>query len=195
MTLELFLTLVIGDWRSVFFARVLSVLNAIAPCPTVDLACEAMHRRAAAVITTVALEEEDPQRAADILSGAGGHETGFRTKHQVHGSAVTWWQLDGLHSDEEREHYLADDLAAGRRALEIARGCGGSMIGYASGGCRSKVPRVLEAASQLRACIESARRGGAWVCKTWSTLPKGKPKRSPAKTEKRTRKDSARSQR
>ena len=183
-TVYLVLVAAFGDPRAIFFGQVLSVLNAIAPCPVEDLACEAMHRRAAAVITVVALEDEDPKSAADILAGAGGHETGFRTKHQKNGSAVTWWQLDGLHTGEP-ERYLSDDVAAARRALEIARGCGGSMIGYASGGCRSRSPRVLEAASQLRACIESARRGGAWVCKTWSTLPKARPKRLPSSAKRR----------
>lgn len=192
MVLEAVLTVLLGDVRSVFFVRILAILNALAPCSVVggavDVACMTEHRRAAAVITIVALEDDEPEDAGARLAGAGGHETGFRTKLQKHGPAVTWFQLE---VPGERERYLADDLLAARRALEIARGCHGSMVGYACGHCVSRAPRVLEAAGQLRSCVESARRGGAWVCRNWRAPKPPKPPKAPRRALKKGRRLSA----
>jgi bacterioferritin-associated ferredoxin len=185
VSVELLIAALFGDVRRLFFVRILAVLNALAPCPLDGVlmdevhlgaqhACVEQHHRAAAVIAIVALEDDDPEDAAARLEGAGGHETGFRTRVQQHGPAVSWWQLE-IRDHDERARYLADDFLAARRALEIARTCGGSMVGYACGHCRERARRVIETAAQLRKCIESARRGGAWACKAWRS-PHAPPK-------------------
>jgi hypothetical protein len=173
---------VLSGWRAAFFARVLATMNALSPCGAADVACVEQHEHAASVIASVALKDPNPEDAAARLLGAGAHETGFRTKLQKNGPAVSWFQLEV----PNRPFYLANDVDAARRALGIARMCRGSMIGYASGNCGSKDWRVLDTARQLRGCIESARRGGTWKCSNLVPKPPPKPKKGKARKGKRT---------
>jgi hypothetical protein len=180
--IELVVQYLLHDPRAAFLARVFYVLSVLCPCGEGDgsLACQQQLHEAAEVITAVALEDSDPEDAMAVLAGAGAHETRFQTRVQEHGPAVSWFQLE-VRDVFERARYLHDDRAAAREALRIARGCRRSMVGYASGNCWSTDSRVLETASQLRSCIESARRGGSWRCSNWSPPRPARPLKGKAK--------------
>ncbi len=160
---------------AIYFAWVLRVVGALSPCPAGDADCARQHVEAAQVIAQVALADAHPEDALARLSGAAAHETEVRTRVQARGGpAVCWWQVEVPKS--QRAALLADDLACAFLALQRARTCGGSMVAYAGGRCWAKSKRVAEVAQQLRSCVESARRGGAWRCRNW---------RSPAKPPRR----------
>ncbi len=104
--------------------------------PILPVSCQARHRLAAWAIGVVAAADHDPDSAIAILTGAGVHETRFAVdveqgREQV--GAVSWFQLEVPARDRAR--YLADPVLAATRALVIARTCGGSMRGYATGRC------------------------------------------------------------
>ncbi len=139
------LTILFGSPRAILAARVLQALGALCPCHG-DAGCEAVHRRAAAAIATAADGTCNPDEAAARLLGTGAHETGFRVVLQVHGPAVTWWQLEVPR--RERLQLLVDPVAAARLALQRA---GGDLTGYA--GC----PQGCAAAAELRRYVAAAR--------------------------------------
>ncbi len=163
--LDLILRILFGDPRAIFFANVFGALGAICPCRAPEatperIACEAQHQRAASVIAVVALDDGDPDEAAVLLLGLGAHETGFRTMVQVRGPAVSWWQLEVPRA--QRAELLADPFAAARRALRAARGCRGSLRGYATGRCDGGGAEGERAAAELRHYVARARRYLAW---------------------------------
>jgi len=164
---------------AIYAAWVLRVIASLSPCPPGDADCARQHAEASRVIALVALADARPEDALARLSGAGGHETGFRTRVQARGGpAVCWFQVEVPRA--ERAALVADDLSCAFLALRRARTCGGSMVAYAGGRCVPKTKRVADVAVQLRSCVESARRGGAWRCRNWRAplLPSRRARRA-----------------
>ena len=156
--IQLAYTVVFGPPKAIFFRQILAVLLQLCPCHPNAQSCMPMRLSAAAVITMVAYEEEDPLEAAGLLLGIGNHETGFNTELQEHGPAITFWQLEV--PKEEREYYLTYRTEAAKRALRIAHMCHGNLVNYASGKCTApkgkKGARIRKVAASLHGYVAKA---------------------------------------
>ena len=159
--LHLALTLLFGNPRAAYLARVAAAVAAMCPCAPADAVCEGHHARASYAIAIVATEQPDTDEAAALLLGTMAHETGGRTDVEMGGGpAVSVWQLEVRRS--ERAALLADPVAAARQALRAARACKSSLMSYAGGdwtchGDAATCARVDTAAAELRHYVARAR--------------------------------------
>lgn len=153
-TLALLLTFAFGSPHAAFRARIADALAWLCPCAPSDAPCFTAHARVARAVAIVASEAPDPEHAAALLIGLCAHEGRCVAERQTHGPARTFWMLEVPRA--QRAALEADDVAAARLALRRARGCGGSLVGYAWGRCEGPDAAHEASAAGLRACERAA---------------------------------------